>query len=201
MAASLRDGGWPSVGSWRARCLGGDAGPSLYRYPQRMDQNAFYGVISAINFTLLGLWWVAVKDRTDVVSETASGRLTAYLVSLQFVILGTVSLLAQIAPDAPLLWRTSFAVAGIVGGVGIVKLSRELRMTTDAQLAPTLFLAFGLPIYIAVVAVAVLPMRELLPPDIAPIQVEAFLVSLLVFLGVQEAWIVSMTPPKKQPTV
>ena len=28
-----------------------------------MDLDAFYSVVSGINFTLLGLWWVAIKER------------------------------------------------------------------------------------------------------------------------------------------
>jgi drug/metabolite transporter (DMT)-like permease len=168
-----------------------------------MDQSAFYGVISAVNFTLLGLWWVAVKDRADVVGETPSSRLTAYLVSLQFVIPGTVSLLAQVAPEVVIVWRCAFAVAGIVGAFGIYMLARELRRTSDERVAPTLFLVFGIPLYAAVVLVALLApaLKEVLAPDFKPIQLEAFLITMLVFLGVQEAWVVSMTraPAKDGP--
>ena len=160
-----------------------------------MDQSSFYGVVSAINFTLLGLWWVAVKDRAERMGETDSSRRVAYLVSLQFVILGTVSLLAQVAPDVPMVWRTSFATAGAVGAVGVVLLARDIRATTEAKVAPTLFLVFGLPIYLLVIAVALFP-EGFTGGGFKPIQAEATLVTLLVFLGVQEAWVVSMTPAK-----
>lgn len=162
-----------------------------------MDQSAFYGVVSAINFTLLGLWWVAVKDRSDLVGATASSRLTAYLVAQQFVIPGAVSLIAQVAPEVSAVWRTAFSVAGLLGAVGVMMLARELRRTSDAGFAPTLVAAAGVPLYLAVALVAVLPLGGTLPASFTPIQVEALLLSLLVFLGAQEAWIVSMTPAKK----
>ena len=164
-----------------------------------MDQSAFYGVVSAINFTLLGLWWVAVKDLRGAVEETASTRRTAYLVSLQFVIPGTVALLAQVSPEVAQVWRTAFAIAGVVGVVSVVMLANELRRTSGGQLIPDLFVGLGVPLYVAVVAVAVLPLAGLLPASFTPIQAEAVLVTLLVVLGVQEAWAVSMTA-KQEPT-
>jgi hypothetical protein len=161
-----------------------------------MDQSAFYGVVSAINFTLLGLWWVAVKDRAGFQGDHGLSHRTAYLVSLQFVIPGTVSLLAQVAPDIPAVWRTAFSIAGLVGAVSIAMLAGELRRTSDLRLAPTLFWLVGVPLYVVVAVVAVVPVPSTLDIGLSPIQIEALLLSLLVFLGVQEAWAVSMTPPR-----
>lgn len=188
----------PRFGDLEGLASRGDAGPSLMSATlPNMNQSAFYAVVSTINFTLLGLWWVAVKDRADLVGATARSRRTAYLVSLQFVIPGTVSLLAQVAPDVTLVWRVAFGVAGIVGAIGIVMLSSEIRRTSDARLAPVLFLILGVPVYALVILVAVsIDITAMLSPDLKPIQVEAFLVTLLVFLGVQEAWVVSMTPSR-----
>jgi hypothetical protein len=165
-----------------------------------MDQSAFYGVVSAINFTLLGLWWVSVKDWVDLVGGTASARRTGYLVSLQFVIPGTVSLLAQVAPDVALVWRTAFAVAGAVGAVGVLMLAAELRRVSGARIAPALFVVAGVPLYLAVAVVAAVPaLSTAFPGDFTPIQIEALLLTLLVFLGTQEAWVVRL-PPASQPT-
>ena len=178
----------------------GDARPSFCRYAPDMDQSAFYGVVSAINFTLLGLWWVAVKDRAGLTGDHALSHRTAYLVSLQFVIPGTVSLLAQVAPDIAAVWRAAFAIAGIVGAVGIVLLANEIRRTSDLVLAPTLFRIVGVPLYALVALVALFPLPSALDGTLdgglSPIQIEALLLTLVVFRGVQEAWVVSMTPPK-----
>ncbi len=160
-----------------------------------MDQTAFYGVVSAINFTLLGLWWVAVKDRSDLVGHDAASRRTAYLVSLQFVIPATVALLAQVAPQEAAVWRTGFGAAGAAGAVGIAMLAREIHRTTTARIAPLLFGALGVPLYVLVLLVASTPTVVAdVGLTLAPIEVEGLLLSVLVFLGVHEAWVVSMTP-------
>ncbi len=160
-----------------------------------MDQSAFYGVVSAINFTLLGLWWVAVKDREDLIGRTAASRRTAYLVSLQFVIPATVSLLAQVAPDEKLVWQIAFAGGGAIGAVANAMLSQEIRVSTEARIAPVLFAIFGIPVYLLVVLISFVPTVVAdVGLSLTPIEVEGMLFSALVFLGVQEAWVVAMTP-------
>lgn len=160
-----------------------------------MDQSAFYGVVSAINFTLLGLWWVAAKDRSDFGS--ASFRRMAYFVSLQFAIPATVALLAQVAPDIQEVWRWSFSLAGIAGGIGVVMLAYEMSAQTDAQVLPKLFALIGVPLYALVVIVALSPgVVADAGLDLKGIEAEGMLLAILVFLGVQQAWFVSTTPAK-----
>lgn len=162
-----------------------------------MDQTAFYGVVSAINFTLLGLWWVAVKDRSDLLGGSAASRRTAYLVSLQFVIPATVSLLAQVAPQERTVWRIAFSSAGVAGAIGIAMLAQQIRASTNARISPVLFMVLGVPLYLLVVIVAWAPTVVAdIGLTLKPIEVEGLLFSMIVFLGVQEAWVVSMTPPR-----
>lgn len=163
-----------------------------------MNQSEFYGVVSAINFTLLGLWWVAIKDRADLAGHDHSARRMAYFVSLQFVIPATVSLLAQVAPSIPQVWRLAFAFAGITGGIGVALLAREFHRSTDAKVFPQLFAVVGIPMYALVTIVAIAPHLIVdMGWKFKPIEVEGILLSMLVFLGVQEAWFVAMTPPRK----
>jgi cytochrome bd-type quinol oxidase subunit 2 len=160
-----------------------------------MDQTAFYGVVSAINFTLLGLWWVAIKERADLRESDAAFRQMAYLVSLQFVIPATVSLLAQVAPGKPDVWRIAFSLAGIAGAVGVAMLAREMARQTQARIVPQVFAVVGVPLYVVVLVVALRPsLVGDVGLDLTPIEVEAVLLTVLVFLGVQEAWFVHMTP-------
>lgn len=160
-----------------------------------MDQSAFYGVVSAINFTLLGLWWVAVKDRLDRGAESASFQRMAYFVSLQFAIPATVALLAQVAPGIPEVWRWSFALAGIAGVVGVLMLVYELSKQSRALVLPRLFAVLGIPLYVLVVIVALSPgVVADAGIELAPIEAEGLLLAILVFLGVQEAWFVHMSP-------
>jgi hypothetical protein len=119
-------------------------------------------------------------------------------VSLQFVIPATVSLLAQVAPDEKTVWRIAFAGGGAVGAIAIAMLAQEIRVSTEARIAPVLFAVFGVPVYVLVVIVSFVPT---LVADVGlrltPIEVEGLLFSALAFLGVQEAWVVAMTPSKE----
>lgn len=163
-----------------------------------MNQTEFYGVVSAINFTLLGLWWVAVQGRLDVGGDAAVRRM-AYFVSLQFVIPATVSLLAQVAPDVPEVWRFAFAFAGVAGGIGVALLAAELWRSTDSTVVPWAFAIVGIPVYVVVTIVAIAPtVIADMGLVLEPIEVEGLLLSALVFLGVQEAWFVAMTPRREE---
>ncbi|MBB5869486.1 cytochrome bd-type quinol oxidase subunit 2 [Allocatelliglobosispora scoriae] len=160
-----------------------------------MDLNAFYGVVSAINFTLLGLWWVAMRDRPEVGDRGASGRRMAYLVSLQFLIPGTMALLSQVAPDVPALWRSSFAIAGIAGAIGVILLAPMVDRIRDGGLVAAALRFIVAPLYAVVAVVALFPgLPKALHLGLTPLQVEGILLCLLVFLGVQIAWAVHMAP-------
>ena len=163
-----------------------------------MNQAAFYAVVTTVSFTLLGLWWLAVKDRVNVVQDSARFRRMAYLVSLQFVIPATVGLFAQVAPDEKLVWRTAFGAGGIVGAAAVGMLAAEVRATTRAQISPVLFAIVGVPLYLLVAVVAFVPtLAADAGLNLAPIEVEGLLFSAIVFLGVQEAWVVAMAPLKE----
>lgn len=162
-----------------------------------MDQSAFYGIVSGISFTLQGLWWVAVRERPDLLGGDVRQRRTAYLVGLNFAVLATVSLFAQVAPDVPMVWRVSFGAAGVIGAVGLAMLGMGLRRTPDLKIAGTLIAAFGVPVYAAITAVAVLsPAIARQNWTLRPIQIEALLVAAMAFIGVQIAWAVGMTRPR-----
>lgn len=167
------------------------AGP----YYAVVDLSAFYAVVSGINFTLLGLWWVAVRERAEIGVDTAFGRRMAYLVSLQFVIPGTVSLLSQVAPDVPALWRASFTVAGLAGAVGSAMLSAAIGRLPGQRLVSGLIGFAAGPLYAVVALIAAIPpLTEGYGWTLSALQIEGVLLCLLVFLGVQAAWVVSMAP-------
>ena len=160
-----------------------------------MDIDAFYAVVSGINFTLLGLWWVAIKERADIGGDNTAGRRMAYVVSLQFLIPGTVSLLSQVAPDKPLIWRLSFTIAGLGGAIGILLLTPSFARATGQESVARLLRWAAVPLYLLVALVAAIPpLARALSGYLTPLQVEAILLCLLVFLGVQAAWVVAMAP-------
>jgi hypothetical protein len=167
-----------------------------------MNQSAFYGVVAAANLTLLGLWWVAVKDRTNLVGhKDAASRRAAYLVSLQFAIPATAALLAQVNPGEVAIWHFAFGTAGVVGAIGITLLAWQIWTGTVARISPILFALFGLPVYVLVIIVAFAPSVVTdAGLTLKPIEIEGMLFSALLFLGVQEAWVVSMTPADEAET-
>jgi hypothetical protein len=159
-----------------------------------VEISTFYGVVAGINFTLLGLWWVAVLERADLRRPGSRSGQMAYVVSLQFLLPGTVALLSQVAPNVAFVWRTAFALGGVAGVVGIVMLVPTLLQTRLRNPA-RLLLAVGVPIHALVALVAVLPdLRSTFGLDVNSLQVEAILFCLLVLLGAQTAWTAAMAP-------
>jgi cytochrome bd-type quinol oxidase subunit 2 len=158
-----------------------------------VDVIEFYGVIAGINFTLLGLWWVTVRERADLRDTAIRTGRTAYAVSLQFVVPGTAALLAQVAPEVPLLWRTAFTLAGIIGAVAILLLARALSRAAGPVRSLLMYLA--VPLYCLVAVVAAVPnLNEVLALGLSALQIEAVLSCFLVLLAAQTSWAAAMTP-------
>jgi hypothetical protein len=157
-----------------------------------MDIAAFYAVVAGVNFTLLGLWWVAVQDKVD--PRDAPARRMAYVVALQFMVPGTASLISQVAPTVTAIWRITFTLAGVAGAAGVLLVVPVLRKAS-ARGAAAVMLGIGLPLYLLVTLVAAVPgVHEVVSDKLTGLQTEAILFSLLVLLSVQVAWSVAMMP-------
>jgi len=159
-----------------------------------MDFSGFFGVVSTVEFALLGLWWVAVQARPDLRSPKSKGDQASYLVSLQFVVPGTAALLAQVDPQLTGIWRVSFAIAGLSGVLSILLLAPSLK-ASGAGLAPRFLRLGAVPLYAIVAVIAAFPGFP--PPGmhLTPLQLEALIFCLMVLLGVQVAWAVAMSNP------
>jgi hypothetical protein len=158
-----------------------------------MDMGAFFGVVSTVDFALLGLWWVAVQTRPDLRGPGADGGRMAYMVSLQFIVPGTASLLAQVAPALTAIWRVSFAIAGVTGILAILLLVPTLAAA--GALTVTRFLRFGaLPLYILMTIIAMVPgVFSDASANLSALQVEAILFCIVIFLAAQIAWAAAMS--------
>jgi hypothetical protein len=156
-----------------------------------VDVNTFYSVLAGLSFTLLGLWWVACQSRMAWLIDRV-GRGMAYVVSLHFALPGAMSLLSLVAPDVPLLWRLTFATAGLAGLVGSGLVAATMRRrTSDAGLV-VLLQWVAMPIYGIVTLVAISPtIVGGLGLGLAPLQVEGISLVILVLLGTQSAWLVT----------
>jgi hypothetical protein len=153
-----------------------------------MDLSTFFGAVSTIDFALLGLWWVAVQARPDLRRSESKAAQMAYMVSLQFIVPGTASLLALVDPAQAVIWRVSFAIAGVTGILAILLLVPAVA--SYGALGVTRFLRLGaFPLYALMTLVAVVP--GILSGKHA-LQVEAVLFCLVVFLAAQIAWAAAM---------
>jgi hypothetical protein len=162
-----------------------------------MDLTTFYATVSGIGFTLLGLWWVVADKHPEWFAE-ASTRSMAYVVSLHFMIPGSSSLLSLVAPEIKTVWRVVFSLLGASGLVGAALVARQLSRTKVRWSATAM--AVALPVYAAVVLVALVPDSADLV-DLAPLQVEAILISLVLLLGLHAAWFFNYVavPPGRAP--
>lgn len=161
-----------------------------------MTPETFYTTVSTISFTLLGLWWVVVQGRESWRHDVARRRM-AYAVSLHFLLPGAMSVLSLVAPDVAWLWRVTFVSAGLVGVIAAIFVVRTLREEYDCPRLVKTIEWIAIPIYAAVTVVALAP--ELvtgLGLGLTPLQVEGVILAVLLFFGVQGAWILMVEPPR-----
>jgi hypothetical protein len=179
---------------FRATVRGAPGRTRFLPYPWSIvDINAFFGVVSGIDFTLLGLWWVAVQDRHDLRRAAHKGRM-AYAVSLQFIVPGTAGLLGQVAPNVPLVWQIAYALAGASGAVAVLLLAPTLAGAGSARVAALLRWCVA-PLYVLITAVAVDPSLVTgASKQLTGLQVEGIFFCLLVFISAQTAWAAAMSP-------
>jgi hypothetical protein len=145
----------------------------------------FYIAFATVCFTLLGLWVVVVQTRHADWRRNPVHRRRAYGVSLHFSMPGLMGLLALVDPASAALWRISFAIVA-AGGAIVLTLVRGPAPTWLGMASYVL----AVLIYVLVAVVAIAPT---LVADVGisapPVRVEAILLSLLMFLGINVAWL------------
>ena len=145
----------------------------------------FYAAFATVCFTLLGLWIIVVQTRHAEWRQAAVYRRRAYGIALHFSLPGLMSLLSLVDPASTALWRISFAIvaAGGVIALALVRGPAPTRLGVLAYLA-----AVVLYVLIALVAAAPSVVADLGVPA-RPLRVEAVLLTIVVFLGVNVAWL------------
>jgi len=165
-----------------------------------METAAFYGIVSGISFTLHGLWWVVVQSKGDWRKDRAR-RLLSYIVSIHFLLPGTMSLLSIIAPGVALVWQLTFAAAGALGVTGVVLTLQALRAEHDTPRMVALMQWVVLPVYAIVTLLALVPgLPGTLGLALTALQVEAIVVTAILVFGVQSAWVLMVEPPREAAT-
>ena len=157
----------------------------------------FYISFSAICFTLLGLWLIVVQTRHGEWRESPLHRRRAYGVAIHFSLPGLMSLLALVNPASSALWRVSFAIAATGGVVALI----ALRGPAPGRFGHTAYaLAMALYAMVGILAIAPRIVTGLMPGT-APVRAEAILLIILVFIGVNVAWLLlfETAPPVRSP--
>ena len=145
----------------------------------------FYISFSAVCFTLLGLWLIVVQTRHSEWRGSALHRRRAYGVALHFSLPGLMSLLALVNPGSSALWRTSFAIVAIGGAVVLI----AVRGPAVGKLGLTAYI-FAIALYLLIGILAIAPrIVGGLGLEATPVRVEAVLLTILVFVGVNVAWL------------
>jgi hypothetical protein len=150
---------------------------------------AFYGAFSPLCFTLLGLWLIVVQTRHSEWRHSAIHRSRAYTLSLNFALPGMMGLLSLVDPANSTLWRVSFACVAFAGVLVLLWMAflgpgrgkhPPLAMATTS-LATVLYLVIGL------LAVAPHLVKDV-GIHLRPLECEEILLSTLVFIAVNVAW-------------
>jgi hypothetical protein len=98
---------------------------------------------------------------------------------------GLMSLLALVNPDSSSLWRVSFAVAAIGGAAALI----ALRGPAPGKLGLSAYL-LAIALYAVIAVVAIAPhIVSGIGLRAAPVRAEAVLLIVLVFAGVNVAWL------------
>jgi hypothetical protein len=150
-----------------------------------MDINTFYAVTSATCFTLVGLWWSVVKDKTEWLKDEATRRLAGGVYA-SFLIPALMSLGAQVGGDNRLVWQFVFVAAALVG---IVTTTQLILKTAKANPKGSFSRnRWGVPIlYIFVLWFALFPATASLL-GLQPLQVEGILLCILILIAHILTW-------------
>jgi hypothetical protein len=145
----------------------------------------FYIAFATVCFTLLGLWIIVVQTRHADWRRMSLYRRRAYGVALHFSIPGVMGLLSLIEPNSTELWRVSFAIAAAGGAVVLVL----VRGPAPTWLGTAAYAA-AIVLYLLIAIVAITPkVVAHIGISSLPVRVEAVLLTALVFLGVNVAWL------------
>ena len=159
-----------------------------------MDTNIFYAITAATCFTLVGLWWSVVKSRPEWLANETTRRLAGGVYA-SFLIPALMSLAAQIGGTTPIVWQGVFIIAS---GAGIIFSRRLIKLTRTAnpkgafsRNSWAVTLLYGLILFFAI-----LPgLARVI--GLAPLQLEALLLSGLILIAHMLAWEFMTVPPEK----
>ena len=152
--------------------------------------SGFYQAFAPTSFTLLGLWLIVVQTRHAERRTNVAQRRRAYAITLQFALPGLMSLLALVDAASQDEWRVSFAAVAIIGAAGLAVIARFGRVPTRMSGVVTAATFAAAAVYVVIAVVAIRPtLVSDLGLSLSALRCEAILLSILVFLAVNLAWL------------
>jgi hypothetical protein len=154
------------------------------------DLTSFYGAFTPLCFTLLGLWLVVVQTRHSEWRYSPFHRRRAVVLALNFAFPGTMGLLSLVDPGNQTLWRAAFACVALAAVV--ILTATLIRGSGGGQhsLLAALTTTFVVVLYGAIALVALAPKGvKNIGIRLTPLEVEELLLSALVFIAVNVAWL------------
>ncbi len=150
-----------------------------------MDINTFYAVTAATCFTLVGLWWSVVKDKSDWFRDEAKKRMAGGVYA-SFLIPALMSLAAQVGSDRSIIWQGAFVFTSLAGMSFSSKLISLTRQTNPngafskySWLVPVLY---GIVLFFAIFP------RLAFLFGLQPFQLEGLLLCGLILCAHMLAW-------------
>jgi hypothetical protein len=157
--------------------------------------DAFYGAFSPACFGLLGLWLVVVQLRLPQWQASADYALYkkgSYGIALHFALPGVMSVIALINSGNSAYWQVSFAIIALGGAIVLVSIRAMAgRGEPGAASAPRFPAGGELGLYAYVAAIVLYFLAGVLAfvGGLAVLRVEGILLTALVFLGFNAAWL------------
>jgi DMSO reductase anchor subunit len=152
----------------------------------------FYASFSATCFVVLSLWLVVVQSRWEEWRHDDDSVRQAYGVGLYFSLPGIMTLISLVDATNPVLWRTSYSVAALTGVAVFATVHRVTRHRWVAVVNRTAIALYGV-----VAIIAIFP--NLLHITKVANRVDAVLLCVVVFLGVNVAWLLLFSPAPAAP--
>jgi hypothetical protein len=152
----------------------------------------FYASFSATCFVVLSLWLVVVQQRYDDWQGDSDSVRQAYGVGLYFSLPGIMTLISLVDPTNPVLWRTSYAFVALSGAAVFATVHQVTRHRWVAIVNRTAIAVYGA---VAVIAIFANPLNITKVANRA----DAVLLCVVVFLGVNVAWLLLFSPATTAP--
>ncbi|HEX9039315.1 MAG TPA: hypothetical protein VF808_20205 [Ktedonobacterales bacterium] len=147
---------------------------------------AFYQTVAQLCFTLLGLWWLVLQTKYREWIGDNDRRRMATSVSLYFLLPGVMSLIALLGGGFPLLWRTAFLIASVLGAIETFYAWRRGGRRARRLVRVGQWVGFAL--YIVIALIALIPGIALFGQFLDPAVTAELCLALIVTLGALLAW-------------